>query len=176
MKTSPENTTSLIICVLEIVVGILLLVNPIGFTTGIIIALGVAMIFVGVVQCIRYFRTYAVAAAVGHGLFLGLCLVLAGIFCVVKSDWFISTFPILTILYGIGILLSGLRKVQWTADLLRLKNSKWYLPAISAVVSIACALVILFNPFTSTVALWMVTGVTLIVEAVLDAVAMILSR
>ena len=63
-----------------------------------------------------------------------------------------------------------------TADLIRLKKDKWYIAAISAGVSIICAAVVLGNPFTSTAALWMFTGITLIVEAVIDLVTLIVNR
>ena len=46
---------SIITCVLEIVVGVLLLINPVGFTSGIIIGAGVLLITGGLVSILRYF-------------------------------------------------------------------------------------------------------------------------
>lgn len=162
-------------CLLQILLGILLLINPIGFTSGIVTAFGLVMIVMGIVNIIQYFRTEAVEAAKSQTMLKGLVTLLAGGFCVAKSYWFIATFPILTILYGVVVLITGLGKIQWMTDMIRMKKKKWFLAAISAVISIACAVVILSNPFTSTAVLWTFTGIALIVDAVFDIIAIFVS-
>lgn len=173
MKLLKHHGNAILLCLLEALIGILLLVNPVGFTSAIIIVFGVALLIAGLTATIGYFRTDAVEAALRRTLTKGLAMLLVGVFCVLKPAWFIATFPLLTILYGVIILLAGLGKVQWTLDALRLKTGRWFLPAISAVVSIGCAFVILGNPFASTLALWMFTGISLIVEAALDVVVLL---
>ena len=161
-------------CILEILLGVLLLIDPLGFTSAIIIALGAALVVAGVVFAVRYFRAGAAEGALTHGLSKGLLLLLAGLFCVLRSKWFVATFPLLTILYGIGILISGVGKIQWMADMIRFGRKRWYLPAISAVCSLLFAVLILFNPFATTEILWYFTGIVLIVEAVFDIIAIAL--
>lgn len=60
-------------------------------------------------------------------------------------------------------------------DMLRLQNNKWFWAGINSAVSIICAVVILWSPFTSTTVLWIFAGVSLIVEAVLDIVTIFLA-
>ncbi len=165
-----RNASTIIVCVFEVLVGILLLIDPATFTSGIIIAVGVGLVIAGVIEIVDYFRTSAVEAALKKTLVKGLAMLLVGIFCVMRPSWLVSTFPLLTILYGIFILFLGLSKVQWTVDALRLKTGRWFLHAISALVSIIFAIVILQSPFESTYALWLFTGIALIVEAVIDIV------
>lgn len=172
MKTIKENMNGILVCLFELVVGILLLISPVTFTSGIIMAFGVVMLVAGLGSVIKYFRTDPVEAAQGQILVRGLIVLLVGGFCAFKSDWFVATFPILTLLYGVAILLSGLAKIQWTVDMLRLKKKNWNLAAISAATSIVFSLVIIGNPFSSTTILWMFTGISLIVEAVFDVVAL----
>lgn len=172
MKTIKENMNGILVCLFELVVGILLLISPVTFTSGIIMAFGVVMLVAGLGCVIKYFRTDPVEAAQGQILVRGLIVLLVGGFCAFKSDWFVATFPILTLLYGVAILLSGLAKIQWTVDMLRLKKKNWNLAAISAATSIVFSLVIIGNPFSSTTILWMFTGISLIVEAVFDVVAL----
>lgn len=172
MKTVKENMNGILVCLFELVVGVLLLISPVGFTSGIIIACGVVLLISGLGSIIKYFRTDPGEAAKSQALLKGLIGLLAGGFCVFQSEWFIVTFPILTLIYGVVILVSGLGKVQWTVDMLRLKKKNWYLAAISAVISIACSAVIITSPFSSTAILWMFTGISLIVEAVFDVVAL----
>ena len=175
MKTLKQNANSIILCLFEILVGILLLIDPMGFTSGIIITAGVILLAVGIVSVIKYFTTNAQEAAEGQLLMKGLASLLAGGFCAFHSQWFLATFPVLTIIYGIATLIAGLGKVQGTVDLIRRRNKKWVLAAISAVVSVLCAVVIIRSPFASTAVLWMFTGVSLILEAVLDVVTLIVT-
>lgn len=157
----------------ELIVGILLLVNPIGFTSGIIVTFGVVMMLWGIGSIIRYFCTTPEEAAVGQLLAKGLMTLLVGAFCTFHSHWFIATFPVLTLVYGVVIFLTGLKKLQWMVDSIRLKRSRWFLAGISAAISIICGLVIITNPFSTTAVLWMFTGISLIVEAIFDMIGAI---
>ena len=170
MRAIQKNSGSILMCVLEILVGVLLLVDPTGFTSAIIIAAGAALILYGVISIVRYFRADAAEGALRQSLFKGLLLLLGGLFCVLRSRWFVDTFPLLTILYGIGLLISGIGKIQWMADMIRFGRKCWYLPAISAVLSLIFAAIILCSP----TALWSFLGIVLIVEAVFDIVAIAL--
>ena len=170
MRAIQKNGGSILMCVLEILVGVLLLLDPTGFTSAIIIAAGAALILYGVICIVRYFRADAAEGALRQSLFKGLLLLLGGLFCVLRSRWFVDTFPLLTILYGIGLLISGVGKIQWMADMIRFGRKRWYLPAISAALSLIFAAIILCSP----TALWSFLGIVLIVEAVFDIVAIAL--
>lgn len=176
MNSLKGNVNVIMLCLFELIVGTLLLINPVGFTAGIIMVVGIVMILLGLIDVVRYFRTSADEALLEQTLAKGLLSLLAGIFCVWKTEWFIVTFPVLTILYGILILVAGISKIQLTVDMLRMKNKKWFWAAISAVISIACAIAILQSPFASTAVLWMFTGASLIVEGIIDIVTMIAGR
>ena len=93
-----------------------------------------------------------------------------------RSNWFIVTFPLLTVIYGVLTLLGGINKVQWAIDMLRAKQKYWFVAIISAVLTLVFSALILANPFASTAVLWTFFAVTLIVEAVIDIVAFILGR
>lgn len=174
MKTLKKNQNVIIMCAIELVVGILLLIDPVKFTTGIFIVVGIALMIAGLINVIRYFRSSPEEAVTGQRMTFGLISILAGAFCAFNHGWFILTFPVITILYGVAVLLAGLGKVQLAIDMLRFKNNKWWLGALNAVISIICAIVIISNPFSSTVALWLFTGISLIAEAIFDLITLIL--
>lgn len=176
MKKTEQITNSIILCLFEVLVGVLLLINPVAFTSGIIITTGVVLLVIGLINIIRYFRTDALEAALSQSLARGLMALLVGFFCTFNSHWFIATFPVLTIVYGIAILITGLSKVQLTVDMLRAKKNKWFLAAISAVISLLCSVIILNNPFASTAALWTFTGISLIAEAIFDVINLLVNR
>lgn len=175
MRKLKENTSGFIVCLFEIIAGILLLVNPIGFTSGIIVAAGILMCLSGLRSVIKYFRTDINEAVKSRMIFKGAVFLVTGLFCAVKSDWFVVTFPLLTVLYGIVILLAALIKLQNTVNLIRLKKKNWYISAIGTAASAVCAVVILFNPFSSTAALWVFTGITLIAEAFVDVISLLIN-
>ena len=93
-----------------------------------------------------------------------------------RSNWFIVTFPLLTVIYGVLTLLGGINKVPWAIDMLRAKQKYWFVAIISAGLTLVFSALILANPFASTAVLWTFIAVTLIVEAVIDIVAFILGR
>lgn len=170
-KTSRFSKLLLALC--ELILGVVLLINPLKFTTIIISVGGVLLLAAGLVHILHYFRLSPEEAAQGQSLTLGLLGVMLGLFCIIKREWFIVTFPLLTVLYGVITLLTGVSKIQWAVDLVRSHAKKWFWAAISAAVTLICSAVILGNPFASTAILWVFIGVTLIVEAVFDVIVVI---
>ena len=157
-----RNLINLIVCIGEILIGALLLINPMGFTSAVLILLGIALIAVGAWKILTYFRSEPEAAL--------------GLFCAFRWEWFIITFPVLTVLYGIITLMNGINKVQWAIDLLRLKQKYWFIAMIGAVCTLLFGILILANPFESTAVLWSFIAVTLIVEAVVDILTLVFGR
>ena len=137
---------------------------------------GIVLMILGLVEVVKYFRMSTDEDILRQALTIGLLSILAGGFCVFKTEWFITTFPVFTIIYGILILVTGISKIQLTVDIFRRKNKKWFWAAINAIVTIVCAVVILRSPFTSTAVLWMFTGVSLLVEGVLDIITLIMGK
>lgn len=176
MKKQKQIIGTILLCIFEAAIGVLLLWNPMAFTEGIIVVGGVLLAAVGLLCIFRYFRMEVEEAAETQELLKGLLLVALGMFCALKSQWFLETFPVLTVLYGVLILVAGLYKVQWTVDLLRRKRQRWLAAAIDAAVALVCAVVVLCDPFTAPAGLWMFTGIALLVEAVFDLVALVLTR
>ncbi|EET60808.1 hypothetical protein BRYFOR_07271 [Marvinbryantia formatexigens DSM 14469] len=176
MSKINRNTGNLLTCILEILIGILLLVDPVGFTSGIIIIFGIVLVVGGIISTFGYFRADAETASQGNGLVKGILFVMLGLFCITKSEWFLVTFPVLTVFYGILTLVSGVSKVQWAVDMLRTRQKYWFVEVIGAVLTIVCAVLILTNPFASTDVLWTFIGITMIAEAVVDVAAFVLGR
>ncbi len=176
MNKVNRKTGNLLMCISELLIGVLLLINPVGFTSGIIVMLGIIFTVLGVSSMVYYFRTSPEEAAQKNSLAKGLLFSLIGLFCVFKSNWFIATFPVLTVLYGVLTLVGGISKVQWAVDMLRAKQKYWFVAIISAVLTLVFSALILTNPFTTTAVLWTFIAVTLIIEAVVDIVTYIFGR
>ncbi len=169
-----ENMSHLLMTAFEMVVGILLLCRPVSFTAGVIIVIGVALLIAGVIRIVHYFKASPVQGARERSLASGLIQGVVGIFCITRYGWFIAAFPVLAVLYGVVMLFSGLFKVQVAVDQWRLKlgNALW--EGLSAVMTILFGAIILANPFATAVSLWVFAGITMIVTAVLDVLALVL--
>ncbi len=168
------RTGSIILCIIEIVVGILLLIDPIGFTGGIIKGAGVVVTLAGVVDITRYFMSSPAVGAAEQRLFRGILEVMGGVTAFLKYDWFISAFPLLTVLYAIVMLIIAASHVQKMADLKRTGAARWYLPGISAALSIVLSTIILLNPFGAVAAVWTFAAISIIAEAVVTLVGILL--
>lgn len=176
MKPFRRSSGNLIMCIAEVIIGILLLIDPLGFTSGIIITLGVVLSLHGIRSIVHYFRTDSEKAAEENSLVKGLLFLLFGLFCAFKSEWFLATFPILTVIYGIATLMTGISKVQWAIDMLRRKHKYWFIAIIGAVLTLVMSILIICNPFSSTAVLWTFIAVALIVEAVVDIITFIFGK
>ena len=174
MKVLQKYLSGMVLSLFEIFVGILLLIDPFAFTSGIIMVLGAILLFVGVVCVFRYFREEAGKAALEQNLFKALIALAVGGFCVLGNGFIVEISSFLSFVYGAIILITGFSKVQKTVDLLRLKKTNWGFTAISAAITVACAALILFNAATAAEWIFKFIGITLIVEAVIDALAVLL--
>ncbi|MCC8063569.1 MAG: DUF308 domain-containing protein [Clostridiales bacterium] len=170
MKNLKENLSNLIMSLCELVIGILLLMDPVGYTTGVITVVGAVLVVLGIISAVSHFRLPPEEAMRGHQLTVGLIELAVGLFCVFCSDWFIDTFPVLTLLYGVVLLVTGFVKVQWAIDLARMRRRQWFIALIGAALSFLGAAIIFTHPLTATSFLWVYTAITLIAEAVLDIV------
>ena len=80
MKKLKENMNGIIMCLLEIIVGVLLLMNPVAFTGGIIVGTGIVLVIMGIGSIIAYFNMGAEDAAKSQSLLKGMILLLIGLF------------------------------------------------------------------------------------------------
>ncbi len=170
-----KTSISLMLAVGEMLLGILLLINPVGLTSFVIIALGVLLLLLSALLLFRYIRLPKEEAAQTWKLATGAGLLAVGIAIVANQPWMVEMLGTLTTLYGIIMLSATFMKLQISVDALRGKRPFWYLMAISFVAT-AVLSTLLFIGSLAESAVWVVTGIALIVLAVLDAVYFILGR
>ncbi len=166
----------LVLCACEVAVGVVLLTNPEGFTKLTVTALGILFCVLGALSAIRYFSEDPEEAALSQELTRGLIALSLGIFLVYKSDWIVRSFMPITVFYGIAALLTGIMKLQWTVDMIRLHRGMWQTTGVAAVLSIAIAIVVFVSPFRVRDTLWTFTAIALIITGVVDGVSALLSQ
>lgn len=176
MTKIKRSMGNLLVSIVELLVGVLLFINPAGVTVGVIIAAGVILILNGIYQIARCFLIEPEEAAQERNLFKGLCAILLGLFCAFDSRWFIDTFPALTVIYGIASLVTGIRKLQWAVDMIRQEQRYWLAEMLGAVLTLVLAVLILCVPFRSVDVQWYFVSVSLIVAAAVDALNFVLGN
>ena len=167
---------NILLCIAEIIVGVLLLVNPDAVTSAFIIGAGAVMILTGIVFCTLYFVGEAEKMVIKQLLFKGLLLIILGVLCVTQYGVLLAALPFVTWVYAIAMLILAAYKVQCTVDILRLSGIRWYFPAISAALAVVLALFILLNPNTAMKIVWGFMGVSIILEAGLEIATIILLK
>lgn len=165
---------TILISLCELVAGVLLLIKPLKFTAGIIIAAGVIGILMGLKYGIKYFRMDIIRASAQRDFFKALVLVGGGVFLIFGSGWLSATQEVLNIVYGVSLLILSAEKIQWSINLLRWQKPYWYVTGINAVLTVVMSIFMLLNPFPDQI-IWIVMGIALVAEAILDMVALFFS-
>ena len=174
MKALKERFPTLGLCLAELIVGILLLINPTGFTRAIIILAGIILAAVGLLKVFPYFRKPDEVSK--PTLISGGIEIVVGILLIACSGLIISVLSILTTLFGVAILIVGLSKIGTTVRMVKNQIGNWIVMVISTALTIICGVLIVINPFDGISTLWIFIGITLIVEAALDLISQILKK
>lgn len=175
--TAPANTTKwwvlLVQGILAIILGILLLTNPIKTTGALVLALGIYWMIIGVLDLISLFRD---RTAWGWKLFVGIIALLAGGIIVggfIGSDsgvlsmlgttaavsWaLVWVIGFMAVIYGIVALIAAFRGGGWAA-------------AIMGVLGILFGLLILGNTFVAVASLPFALGILFIFGGIFLLVA-----
>ncbi len=167
MNIMNRNRDSLVLTVTEIIVGIVLLINPLGFTKMILVAIGVLALISAGVNFIDYLHDHthkdkAVSAALQA--VVGLVLTLG-------SNWILATFSALFIIFGLLNIFAGIHKFN-QAMLLRRNGLPSGMAFVGSIVTIGLGVLIFLNPFDAFMTVWQFIGISLIIEAVLDIIGM----
>ena len=175
MKTLKENGQTLLLIVFEAVVGVMLLVNPEGFTKTVIIIFGALFLILGVISLVRFLRDkkeninnpLAITAAVVSLIF--------GVIFAFFSDAVINLIAAIAVIYGVAFAISGIFKLQnyFQSKKIGLPVSK--ISILSGVLAVAVGVLIMLYPKDAAISVWMLTGILLLAEAVVDVFSVIRS-
>ena len=140
-------SVSLMLAACELLLGILLLVNPMGLTSFVIIALGVLLLLLGALHLFQYIRLPREEAAKTWNLATGAGLSAIGISIIANQPRMLEIVGALTTLYGIILLVAAFMKLQMAVDALRIQRPFWYLMAISFALTVVLATLLFIGFF-----------------------------
>ncbi len=177
MQTVRRHFPLLLLTVFELTVGILLFLKPEEFTRGIIITLGVLLLILGVIDLIRFFREKKDFGIDNYlTLSMAILALLCGAFLVFGAKLVMGLFGVLAVLYGVFLIISGVLKGKTYFEFHAAGFPVSMLLFVSAILSVLLGILVVLRPFDSVEVLWRFTGVSLIIEAIGDAISLLLAR
>ena len=152
-----------------LICGLVLLLMPELTLVTIANVIGILVIMIGAFFLIGYFLRKELAAG-NNDLIKGLVIVCIGIFICVKSELVVSVLPVVL---GIGVVLSGILKLQHAFDLKRMGFDTWVRIGLTAAVNIFIGLIVILNPFSTVAWLMRLVGIGFLFSGVTDLITTI---
>lgn len=146
--------------ILLIILAIVLIFKAAEFITIIIRSFGVILIGLGIFFLVTYYKVGKELQMVQYNLLQGIVAICFGIFCILRSDVVQNIFPIVI---GVWIIVQGMMKFQLASNLKNLGEEEWYGILIGAVMSLILGMIIICNPFASSIAITTIGGILLLV-------------
>lgn len=146
---------------LYVVLGLVMLWMP-GLSLGFAcLLIGAVTIFYGVVRIVAYVRGGVNGDKLD--LFVGVLLVLLGLFLLVWTRFLVAVIPIVL---GIYILVDSFTSLKKSLDMKALGFGRWWISCLVAVVLAVCGLVMIFNPFSTVETLVMFIGLGFLFDGI----------
>ena len=146
---------SIITSVLTIILGILAVVMPNNLGDVLCYIFGAVLLIIGVTLIIKYFAIDRLLS--GYSLFCGMVLVIVGIFCFASTN---SVQNILTILFGLFIVIDSINSLTDSVICARMQVKGWVLMFILSLITAILGIVVMFGSFET---IMIIAGCALIV-------------
>lgn len=169
------NWNALLLGLVMLTIGASMLIWPMESSSVLSYVIAGMVAALGAARTILYFvrREHAQPFSFG-GLPLGLTLLALGALLLCKP---VLLTAILSVALGCLLIFSGFGSLQTAIDLIRIKLKYWYVPMLFALLSIACGVLTLLDPFETADTLMVFLGIALAGEgALLLASAFLFSR
>lgn len=150
--------------VLYMILGVILLIWPAATTVTICIIVGAVICIHGIGYVISYCRNPEVSIF-RFNLILGIVGICIGCFLMFQPDTFLSVIPFA---FGVIVIVDGVTNIQKSLDLKRMYDNKWWGAMVGGIVALILGLLLMLNPFSTTVALVRFLGIVLIVDGACD--------
>ena len=167
MKIEVKKTIwpSLISSGVILVLGLLLFFKSSVTLMGISYIFGGLIIAIGVLAIVRFISNNHGDISNQLNIVYGIICIISGIFFIEKPEIIGSIIPVVM---GIGIIISSSLKIQQSFNLKSLNSSYFFWSFVTALLSLICGIVLLFNPFKGAVIITKVIGIFLVMYAILD--------
>lgn len=154
-------TTSIIL----LVIGILLLFKSDDTIVALSYILGGVLLVLGIIAIINFFKESSMNPFNDLNIVYGIVTIILGIL-IISNPTVIATF--IPFVVGLGILISSSIKLAYSIELKNNNDEVWQSTLILAAISALCGILILFNPFKTSVIVFKIIGTFIIIYSLLD--------
>lgn len=169
LKEAKKNM--ILLAVSCIILGLVLVVYP--KVSGVVMCYligGFALVY-GLVHLIAYIRARLPMMSYRYDLVQGIFGMAMGIYILMYPQTLIELLPVVL---GLIVLVDSIVKIQHAWDLKRLGYEQWWIVLIGALAMIVLGFLMINYPFTAYLSIVMFTGMSLIVNGVVDLVTIII--
>lgn len=173
MKDLFKRTTMSIIIssIVAFIIGLVMAIIP-GISLQIIgIVFGVYIVIHGITLIIMDFMTHNVYVPF-YGIMSGILSIIVGLIFIAMPN-VLST--IFAIALGIWIILSSVNIISLSVTVKK-GVSNWYLWLLLGIIDLICGMIILFNPFASSISIVVLGGIIIMVHSIISIIDMIMIR
>lgn len=167
-----RTTTSIIISsIIAFIIGLVMTVVPNISLQVIGIAFGIYIIIHGIVLIALDFVAHNVYIPF-YGIMSGILSIIVGLILIAMPN-ILST--IFVIALGIWIILSSANVIS-IAITVRKGISNWYLWLLFGIIDLICGVIILFNPFASSISIVALGGIIIMIHSAINIVNMVMIK
>ncbi|MBQ8696368.1 MAG: DUF308 domain-containing protein [Clostridia bacterium] len=157
----------LITALVVIIFGALFVTFPAESIDVLCYAFGIAMTVWGVISIISYFLSENSELFNSYGLVRGIAFLAIGVVVLANPEEVAALF---ISIFGALLIIDGALKLQYSVDAIRAKEKWWQILMSAAFAVIILGGVVIFNPFKDQDTQMLFTGISMIVDGVIDAV------
>lgn len=167
MKIEVKKTIwpSLISSAVILVLGLLLFFKSSATLMGISYVLGGIIIAIGVLAIIKFISNDHSDVSNQLNIIYGIICIISGMFFIEKPEIIGSIIPLVM---GVGIIISSSLKIQQSFNFKNMNSSYFFWSFLTALLSLICGVILLFNPFKGAVLITRIIGIFLVIYAALD--------
>lgn len=158
--------------IVMVVLGLVLVIWPHSFGVMLCYLLGGALILMGVIQLISFLRGERLGFFNKFNMIMGIVLVLLGIWICTQPRIVLSIIPVAV---GIIVIFHGLMDIQYTLDIKRTGNTKWWIALIAAILTLVIGVMLVLNPFTAYEITMILLGIAMLYDGGSDLVLLVFS-
>ncbi len=158
--------TMMISSILTFLLGLILLIEPVGSIRMMTCVIGIISLLIGVFQLIDYIRQSKEEKMMSLSLFLSVFFLSGGLFLVLNLD---SLVKFITVIIGVTILIKAIFKIQFALNLRDLSD-KWRYNLILGLISATIGILLLVNPFKSAVLFLRIIGGILAFSSLIELI------
>lgn len=164
---------SMLTAVIYILFGTIMIISPQTAIGIIATLLGGIIGVIGLIFVLKYIIDKTKHKFSVFGLSIGIVLIIFSLLMFFKHGQIAMIIPIIL---GIIISVNAAIKLEYIISQKNKLNSNWFILTILAVVEIVLGLVLMFNPFESSLAITQIIGIFVIAYAVVDIIESIMLK